>query len=121
MNLMNRIESVAPLLFDEEGFLEAPEYWSRDLALGIAAELGVKELSEAHWLVVDKLRAQYLQSRRLPVQQTLCRELGLGPECIHTLFGGPLEAWRIAGLPFPGEEALTYMEGMESAELHAEH
>lgn len=33
--------------------------------------------------------------------------------CVKQLFGGPLEAWRIAGLPDPGEEARAYMANME--------
>jgi tRNA 2-thiouridine synthesizing protein E len=46
----------------------------------------------------------------LPVERTVCREIGMDPHCIETLFDKDLKcAWRIAGLPNPGEEAKVYM------------
>jgi tRNA 2-thiouridine synthesizing protein E len=33
----------------------------------------------------------------------------LGKYAVDRLFGGCREAWRIAGLPNPGEEAKSYM------------
>ncbi|WP_200249963.1 TusE/DsrC/DsvC family sulfur relay protein [Thiococcus pfennigii] len=99
--------------FDEWGFLEDPDLWNRDLALGIAAELDLPELTEDHWRIVDGLREHYLTTGNLPAQQTLCHELDLAPNCIMELFGGPIEAWKVAGLPDPGVEARTYMANME--------
>jgi len=103
-------------LFDEYGFLKEPDLWTRDLALGLAAEMDLGELSEAHWRVIDQVRAAYLDSGMLPVQATLCHDLELEPDCILRLFGGPIEVWRLAGLPSPGEEARTYMENQEAPE-----
>jgi tRNA 2-thiouridine synthesizing protein E len=48
------------------------------------------------------------------VQRQVCRELDLVSDCVCALFGGPLEAWKVAGLPDPGEEARVYMENMEA-------
>lgn len=109
-----------PNLFDEWGFLNNPEIWSRDLALGIAAEIGVGELTRDHWRVVDHLRQHYLAAGTLPVQHRICHDLGLSPTCIVDLFGGPVEAWKVAGLPNPGEEARTYMANMEEVPLPGE-
>ena len=97
-------EPFVPLVFDEEGFPETPELWSRDLALGIAAELGVRELSEEHWEIVDRLRERYFTTGRVPALSGLCREVGLGADCIERLFGGPIEVLRVAGLPCSGEQ-----------------
>lgn len=104
----------APGLFDDLGYLEDPKIWTRDLALRIAAQLDVRELSEDHWRIVDHLREHYLAVGTLPVQQTICRQLDLAPTCVLDLFGGPVEAWKIAGLPNPGEEARSYMANMEA-------
>lgn len=101
-------------LFDSEGFLVDPELWDRDLALGIAARLGISELLESHWSVIDYLREHYLRNASLPWEGHLCRELDLVEGCIHRLFGGPVEAWKVAGLPDPGEEARAYMLNMEA-------
>ena len=103
-------------VLDKYGFLKEPDLWSRDLALGLAAEMNLGELTEAHWRVIDWIRAHHLDSGMLPVQSTLCREVELDPDCIVALFGGPIELWRLAGLPDPGEEARTYMENQEAPE-----
>lgn len=104
----------APDLFDDWGYLDDPEIWTRDLALRLAAQLGIGELSEDHWRIVDHLREHYLAAGTLPVQKTICHELDLAPTCVVDLFGGPVEAWKIAGLPNPGEEARAYMANMEA-------
>lgn len=109
-----------PILFDEHGFLEEPDQWTRDIALGIAAELSIDELSADHWLIIDHLRQHYYATGNLPVQRTLCRELDLDPDCVVALFGGPLEAWKVAGLPDPGIEARTYMENEDPYATEAE-
>jgi tRNA 2-thiouridine synthesizing protein E len=100
-------------LFDDRGFVTDPDLWDRDLALGIAADLGIGELTETHWRVVDHIRGAYLSRRTLPWMSHVCRELGLDRDCFHRLFGGPVEAWKVAGLPDPGPEARTYMENEE--------
>jgi tRNA 2-thiouridine synthesizing protein E len=109
---MSETESVDDL-FDEHGFLQDPRAWDRDLALRIADELGLRELQEDHWRLVDYIRDHYLKHGTLPWMAHVCRELDLEEECFQRLFGGPIEAWKIAGLPDPGEEARVYMENEE--------
>jgi len=92
-------------IFDDNGFLTDPNYWDRDLALAIAAYLGIGELSEAHWALVDKLRDRHMATGVRPRDAQICRELGLGHACIRRLFGASEAAWKIAGLPDPGETA----------------
>ncbi|MEJ2589783.1 MAG: TusE/DsrC/DsvC family sulfur relay protein [Candidatus Thiodiazotropha sp.] len=96
-------------LFDEEGFVTDPEVWDRDLALALAAEHGIHELTEMHWRLIDVLRDKYLESGSLPWISHECREVGLDEDCFQDLFGGVILAWKIAGLPNPGMEARLYM------------
>ena len=100
-------------LFDENGFLLDPGQWNRDLAQSIALDLGLGDLNADHWGVIYFIRAHYLACGSLPWPPHVCRELELGQRCVRRLFGGPLEAWKVAGLPDPGEEARTYMENEE--------
>jgi tRNA 2-thiouridine synthesizing protein E len=102
-----------PDLFDANGFLRDADRWGRDLAIARAQQLGVGPLLRSHWSVIGYLREHYLICGSLPWEGNVCRELDLADHCIHQLFGGPLEAWKIAGLPDPGEEARAYMENME--------
>ncbi|MGA7981081.1 MAG: TusE/DsrC/DsvC family sulfur relay protein [Chromatiaceae bacterium] len=99
--------------FDENGFLLDPDLWDRDMSLAIAAQLKLGELEEDHWAVIDFLRAHYLDHGTLPWQSHVCRTLELDEDCIQRLFGGPVEAWKVAGLPDPGEEARTYTANQE--------
>lgn len=103
----------APELLDAEGFLREGTRWDRNLAARLAASLGVTGMTQAHWAVVCCLRGHYLRQGTLPWEAHVCRELGLEKGCIHHLFGGPLTAWRIAGLPNPGEEARAYLLNQE--------
>jgi tRNA 2-thiouridine synthesizing protein E len=43
---------------DEEGFLTDPAEWDRDLALELAAAIGI-ELTPEHWKVLDFLRQDF--------------------------------------------------------------
>lgn len=61
-------------VLDDHGFLKEPDLWSRDLSLGLAAEIGLGELTETHWRLIDQVRTDYLDTGMLPVQPTLCHE-----------------------------------------------
>jgi tRNA 2-thiouridine synthesizing protein E len=100
-------------IIDDQGFVTDPDLWDRDLALAMAAQLGIDELSEIHWQVIDEIRAHYLEHGSLPWMGHVCRSLDLEDNCFYRLFHGPLEAWKIAGLPDPGSEARIYMENEE--------
>ena len=41
-----------PVDVDAEGFLTNPEQWTEEIAAAIAAENGIAELTDRHWLVV---------------------------------------------------------------------
>jgi tRNA 2-thiouridine synthesizing protein E len=43
---------------DEEGFLTAYDEWDADLAKHLAEQIGI-DLTDAHWKVIDFLRADY--------------------------------------------------------------
>ncbi len=53
----------APVDVDDEGFMTDPEQWNEQIAEAIAAENGVPELSDRHWLVVRFMRDRYLADR----------------------------------------------------------
>ena len=102
-------ERLAALL-DSGGFLSNPLAWNRALAKAIAHRDGLLALTPRHWVIIHDLREHY---RRFgpapPAFSHICRVHHLGPHCICELFRSEREAWRIAGLPDPGEEAWTYM------------
>jgi tRNA 2-thiouridine synthesizing protein E len=103
-----------PNAFDDDGFLADVGAWNRDLAVQIAAEHCIAGMTQAHWAVICYLRGHYLREGTLPWESHICRELGREKGCLHHLFGGPLTAWQVAGLPNPGEEARAYLLSLET-------
>ncbi len=104
---------ISNLEFDEYGFLTDPSQWDEQVARALAASLGIPQLTEDHWKVLRYVREHYLQRRALPWMEHVCHEQGLEDGCVRRLFKGPIEVWKIAGLPDPGAEARTYMENEE--------
>ena len=96
------------MAFDRDGFLTSPESWNEELARCIAAENGVDELGEEHWEIIRFLRKHYLEGG-LPAVSHVCHVHRFDHHCIPDLFKSMKVAWRIAGLPNPGEEANAYM------------
>ncbi|MCG8426112.1 MAG: TusE/DsrC/DsvC family sulfur relay protein [Chromatiales bacterium] len=95
--------------FDDEGFLLDPAEWSEEVAVILAEMEGVGELTAEHWAVIKVLRDLYLRLGALPPMRRICRNSAVSRTRVKELFGGCRQVWRIAGLPHPGEEALTYM------------
>ena len=97
-----------PFTFDEDGFLVESKMWTKSVSRTIA-ELDGIELTHEHLAIIYYLREHYLSYGALPPVSQTCRTLGMGKEAVQRLFGGSREAWRIAGQPNPGIEALSYM------------
>ncbi len=95
--------------FDTYGFLRDPSCWDEDLARRLAMADGVGPLTETQLAVLRQMRACHARSGTLPAWYHVCHASGLDPQCLSRLFPSPREAWRLAGLPYPGEEALAYL------------
>jgi tRNA 2-thiouridine synthesizing protein E len=88
---------------DAEGFLTQPEQWTREMGEQIAAENGIDQLSERHWLVIDFMRNAYLENGSAPSIRTLGKASGVPIKELYELFPkGPAKlAAKIAGIPKP--------------------
>ena len=96
--------------FDDDGFMKNPRLWNEDIAELIADADGLGELTAEHWRIIYYLREHYLKYHSVPVMRHACWVTHLDPHCVPGLFGeSAREAWRVAGLPNPGEEAKSYM------------
>lgn len=98
-------------LLTGEGFLIDPGAWSEAVAGTLARRDGLPELTGEHWLIIRALREHYRRfGTAPPAFSHLCSRHHLGRRCVDRLFRSEREAWRIAGLPDPGEETKTYMQ-----------
>jgi sulfur relay (sulfurtransferase) DsrC/TusE family protein len=107
---MNTLNSVpGPAIFDEDGFLIDPAMWSESLADRIAQNDGLGELSELQIGLLHALRREFAKNGTVMALSHVCHLTGQSADCMQHLFPSPREAWRVAGLPNPGEEAKSYL------------
>jgi tRNA 2-thiouridine synthesizing protein E len=94
---------------DEHGFLVNLEDWNRDIAGEIANAEGIT-LSDAHWEILDLLRAFYQEFDLSPAMRILVKQTKaqLGEDKGNSIYlmqlfpGSPAKlASKIAGLPKP--------------------
>lgn len=88
---------------DEDGFMEDPELWNKEIALALATTEGLEGLSEDHWKLVNYLREYYIRFGIAPMIRKLCKETGFPLKRIYELFpSGPAKgACKVAGLAKP--------------------
>ena len=92
----------APL--PEESVFVEDAVWSREWALGVAAELGVTEMTDLHWRVVEWARADYQAQGTSPNVRRITKGAEVAVKDVYGLFKkAPGKAIaRIAGIPKPG-------------------
>jgi len=89
---------------NEEGFLVRPEEWDRAVAEILAKkEEGLDRLTPEHWVVIDFIREEFLETNFAPIVRKICKRTGLSLTRIYELFpSGPAKgACKVAGLPKP--------------------
>ena len=88
---------------DEDGFIQEPEKWVREVAEDIAKTEDAYPMSEDHWKLVNYLRDYYVKYGIAPPIRMLTKETGIDLKSIYKLFpGGPAKgACKVAGLPKP--------------------
>ncbi len=88
---------------DEDGFLQDPSLWNKDVAKDFKGTEGITELTEDHWKVINYIRDYYLEFGIAPMVRKVCKQTGFTLKQIYTLFpSGPAKgACKLAGLPKP--------------------
>jgi sulfur relay (sulfurtransferase) DsrC/TusE family protein len=99
----------SPAIFDPDGFMINPDQWSESLADRIAQQDGLGELNELQIGLLHALRREFSRHGTVMALSHVCHLTGQRPDCMQHLFPNPREAWRVAGLPNPGEEAKLYL------------
>jgi len=88
---------------DEDGFLFNLSDWTEEMAIFLAKEEGVEELSEDHWKLINYLRGYFKDYGIAPMVRKMTKESGYSLKEIYDLFpSGPAKgACKVAGLPKP--------------------
>jgi len=84
---------------DEDGFMEEPEKWTKEVGECLAELDGVEKLTDDHWKVINYLRDYYLKYKVAPPIRMLVKQTGFKLKYIYELFpAGPAKgACKYAG------------------------
>ena len=93
---------------DDDGFLTDLEDWSETVARVLAAQEGITELAEDQLDILKFLREYYKKYNFFPIVRYVCKNVHQPRNCVTDKFMDPVTAWKIAGLPNPGEEVIKF-------------
>lgn len=88
---------------NDEGFLTNPTEWDKDIAVELAKEEGIAELTPAHWKVIEFSRTAGATSGKAPTLRQITTGAGLSTKELFALFpkGPAKKVARISGLGKP--------------------
>jgi TusE/DsrC/DsvC family sulfur relay protein len=88
---------------NDEGFLVNPNEWAKEMAIEIAKEEGITELSAAHWQIIDFCRKNAATTGKAPTLRQITNGAGVTTKELFTLFpkGPAKKVARISGLGKP--------------------
>jgi tRNA 2-thiouridine synthesizing protein E len=88
---------------DEDGFMEAPDLWTEEIACALAEAESVPTLTDEHWKVIRYLRNYYQKNGVAPMIRKIQKDIGVDNKRLYVLFpSGPAKgACKIAGLAKP--------------------
>ncbi|HSB66055.1 MAG TPA: TusE/DsrC/DsvC family sulfur relay protein [Anaerolineales bacterium] len=88
---------------NEEGFMTNPAEWTREIAVEMAKEEGLGELTPTHWKVIDYARQKAAESGASPTLRTITTNAGVTTKELFSLFpkGPAKKVAKIAGLGKP--------------------
>jgi TusE/DsrC/DsvC family sulfur relay protein len=88
---------------NEEGFMTDPSEWNQDIAVAIAQDEGIAELTPDHWKVIDYCRHVGLESGSAPTLRNITKGAGVPTKQLFGLFpkGPAKKVAKISGLGKP--------------------
>lgn len=88
---------------DGEGYLTNSDQWTKEIAVELAKEEGINELTDVHWKVIDFVRESTKEHGQSPTIRKITKSGAASTKELYALFpGGPgKKAAKIAGAPKP--------------------
>jgi TusE/DsrC/DsvC family sulfur relay protein len=88
---------------NEEGFLVNPDEWNKDIAVAIAHEEGIDELTEEHWKVIEFCRQSATENGAAPTLRQITSGTGISTKELFKLYpkGPAKKVAKISGLGKP--------------------
>jgi TusE/DsrC/DsvC family sulfur relay protein len=89
---------------DEQGYLVNFGDWNETVASALAEREGITELTKDKMDILKFMRAYYSEHKFFPILRYVCKSVDQPRECVTEKFIEPVIAWKVAGLPNPGDE-----------------
>ncbi len=88
---------------NEEGYMTNPGQWNQDIAVELAHEEGIADLTPAHWKVIEFCRQSAASSGKAPTLRTISTNSGVSTKDLFTLVpkGPAKKVAKISGLGKP--------------------
>lgn len=96
---------------DDEGYLKNTDDWNEKVSCALAENEGVEELTNDRIEIIKFMRDYYSKFNIFPILGAVCRNVHQPKGCVREGFIEPLKAWKIAGLPKPSEQVISYLKG----------
>ncbi|MFQ5578268.1 MAG: TusE/DsrC/DsvC family sulfur relay protein [Anaerolineae bacterium] len=89
--------------FDEQGFMSNPKEWTPEIAAELAKEIGLNELTERHWQVINFCRTDFEAQGDAPTLRRITKVGGIPTKELYQLFpkGPAKKVARVSGLGKP--------------------
>ena len=102
------------IALDEEGYLVNFVDWNEAVAQTLARREGLGELTDDKLAALRFIREYYAKYHFFPILNAVCKNLHRPKECVQEDFLNALAAWKLAGLPQPGEPIVSLLEAGQS-------
>jgi len=88
---------------NDEGFMTNPAEWTKEIAVELAKEEGITELTADHWKVIDFCRSSAKTSGAAPTLRTITTGAGVSTKELFALFpkGPAKKVAKVSGLGKP--------------------
>jgi TusE/DsrC/DsvC family sulfur relay protein len=88
---------------NDEGFMTNPNEWTKEIAVELAKEEGLAELTPAHWKIMDYCRQSAATSGKAPTLRNITSGAGVSTKDLFALFpkGPAKKVARVSGLGKP--------------------
>jgi TusE/DsrC/DsvC family sulfur relay protein len=94
---------LANVSLNDEGYMTNPSQWTKEIAIELAKQEGMAELTPTHWKVIEFCRDSAQKTGFSPTLRTITSGAGVSTKEIFTLFpkGPAKKVAKIAGLGKP--------------------
>ena len=86
-----RVIAGVEINFDEEGFFKDPTLWNEEVAIALAREAGIPEISQQQWNVLFFLRKFYSEQGKSPLNHHIKKGVGISLLELEALFPGGIK------------------------------